>query len=85
MILVTGATGTIGTETVRILDGMRLPVRALVRNAARAPRDGSWSCTDVAVGDFDQPDTLDAAMTGVDTLVLISPADGAVNGRHLLG
>ncbi|MEU5092958.1 SDR family oxidoreductase [Streptomyces sp. NPDC021356] len=74
MILVTGATGKIGTETVRLLNSERLPVRALVRDAARAPQDGSWGGVEIAVGDFDQPDTLDAAMAGVDTLVLITPS-----------
>ncbi|MEU5273533.1 SDR family oxidoreductase [Streptomyces hygroscopicus] len=74
MILVTGATGKIGTEAVRLLGSKCLPVRALVRDAARAPRDGSWSGTEIAVGDFDQPDTLDAAMAGVDTLLLITPS-----------
>ncbi|MDJ1134698.1 SDR family oxidoreductase [Streptomyces iconiensis] len=74
MILVTGATGKIGTEAVRLLAGQGLPVRALVRDAARAPQDGSWNGIEIAVGDLDQPDTLDAAMTGVDTLLLISPS-----------
>jgi uncharacterized protein YbjT (DUF2867 family) len=74
VILVTGATGRIGTEAVRILAGEGLPARALVRDAARAPQDGSWSGVEIALGDFDRPDTLDAAMTGVDTLLLISPS-----------
>ncbi|MFI1758002.1 SDR family oxidoreductase [Streptomyces sp. NPDC020571] len=74
MILVTGATGKIGTEAVRLLNSEHLPVRALVRDAARAPQNGSWSGVEIAVGDFDQHDTLDAAMAGVDTLVLITPS-----------
>ncbi|WP_275290657.1 NmrA family NAD(P)-binding protein [Amycolatopsis sp. La24] len=62
MILVTGATGKIGSEVVRLLG----PVRTLVRT----PSGG----TDEVVGDFDRPDTLDAALRAVDTLVLIGPA-----------
>ncbi|PKV93826.1 uncharacterized protein YbjT (DUF2867 family) [Amycolatopsis echigonensis] len=62
MILVTGATGTIGSETVRLLG----PVRTLVRTPTGRPGE--------VVGDFDRPDTLDAALRGVDTLLLIGPA-----------
>ncbi|MET9263155.1 NmrA family NAD(P)-binding protein [Amycolatopsis sp. NPDC004079] len=62
MILVTGATGKIGREAVRLLG----PVRTLVRT----PSGG----TDEVIGDFDRPDTLDAALRDVDTLLLIGPA-----------
>ncbi|WP_116203389.1 NmrA family NAD(P)-binding protein [Amycolatopsis circi] len=62
MVLVTGATGKIGSEAVRLLG----PVRTLVRT----PSGGA----DEVVGDFDRPDTLDAALRGVDTLLLIGPA-----------
>ncbi|GHF71514.1 NmrA family NAD(P)-binding protein [Streptomyces thermodiastaticus] len=74
MILVTGSTGTIGREAVRLLAGRGLPTRALVRDAARAPGDRSWSGAEIAVGDFDRPDTLDAALRGTDTVLLISPS-----------
>jgi uncharacterized protein YbjT (DUF2867 family) len=53
LILVTGATGTVGTEVVRQLVQSGQDVRVLVRDAARAP-DG----VDVAVGDLTQPRTL---------------------------
>lgn len=70
MILVTGASGRIGSETVRMLAERRQPTRALVRDASRAPA----TATEVAVGDFDRPATLDAAMSGVETVVLVSPS-----------
>ncbi|BBA96043.1 hypothetical protein RVR_1169 [Actinacidiphila reveromycinica] len=74
MILTTGATGRIGAEAVRLLAGGGLATRALVRDPTRAPQDGSWSGAEIASGDFERPDTLDAAMAGVDTLLLISPS-----------
>ncbi|GAA2680257.1 SDR family oxidoreductase [Streptomyces lunalinharesii] len=74
MILVTGATGKIGAEAVRLLARQGLPTKALVRDASRAPQDGSWRGVEIAVGDFDRPGTLDAALAGVDTLLLISPS-----------
>lgn len=70
MILVTGATGNVGSETVRLLAERELPVRALVRDAARSHLEGAV----VVVGDFDDPASLDTALRGVDTVVLISPA-----------
>lgn len=75
MILVTGATGTVGAETVRLLAPRRQPVRALVRDPSRLRHGGvEPSGVEVVTGDFDDPGSLDAAMHGVDTLVLISPA-----------
>jgi uncharacterized protein YbjT (DUF2867 family) len=74
MILVTGATGTIGREAVRLLAGRGLPTRALVRDAAKAPGDGAWDGAEVAVGDFDRPYTLDAALRGASTVLLVSPS-----------
>lgn len=70
MILVTGATGNVGSETVRLLADQQQPVRALVRDPARLQRDG----VDVVTGDFDEPGSLDAALDGIDTVVLVSPA-----------
>lgn len=70
MILVTGATGNVGSETVGLLAEQHQPVRALVRDPSRLQRSG----VDVVIGDFDDPGSLDAAMDGVDTVVLVSPA-----------
>jgi uncharacterized protein YbjT (DUF2867 family) len=69
MILVTGATGNVGSAAVRLLAG-RHPVRALVRDPSRVPGRN----VEIVTGDFDRPDTLDAAMGGVDTVLLVSPA-----------
>ena len=67
-ILVTGASGKVGAEAVRVLETMGRPVRALVRDASRS------NAAEVAVGDFDRPDALDAAMAGIETVILVSPA-----------
>jgi uncharacterized protein YbjT (DUF2867 family) len=63
MILVTGATGNVGSEAARLLAARHQPVRALVRDPSRAPHGD----VEIATGDFDRPDTLDAAMRGIDT------------------
>ena len=72
MILVTGATGHIGSELVRLLADQGEPARALVHSpdkAAPIQRLG----LETALGDYEQPDTLDVAMKGCDQLFLLSP------------
>jgi uncharacterized protein YbjT (DUF2867 family) len=70
MILVTGATGNVGSAAVRLLAARHHPVRALVRDPSRAPHRN----VEIVIGDFGRPDTLDAAMRGIDTVLLVSPA-----------
>lgn len=71
-VLVTGATGKIGSLLVPKLKAAGADVRALVRSTekGKAAKDEG---AEIVLGDFDQPDTLKAAMQGVDTLVLITP------------
>lgn len=72
-ILVTGATGNIGRIVVdRLLDaGCR--VRASTRNpaAAKLPRD-----VEVVQGDLAQPETMTAALRGVDRMYLFPVPEG---------
>ncbi|WP_416963139.1 NmrA family NAD(P)-binding protein [Streptomyces sp. Agncl-13] len=70
MILITGASGNVGSEAARLLGAQHQPTRALVRDAAGAPR----ADVEIVTGDFERPDTLDAAMRGIETVILVSPA-----------
>ena len=72
MILVTGATGKVGSETVRLLRQREMPVRALVRNPEKAAALAQAGA-EIAVGDLEAPLTLDEAMKGITTVVLVSP------------
>ncbi len=72
MILITGATGNSGRELVRQLVAAGQRVRALVRNPAKAA-DLKGPNVELAVGDFDHPATLDAALRGVDKAFLLTP------------
>ncbi|HTD79153.1 MAG TPA: SDR family oxidoreductase, partial [Chloroflexota bacterium] len=71
-ILVTGATGRIGTELVRRLTAAGTPVRALVHTP---PKASSLSArqVEVVLGDFDDPASLDRAVAGVERVFLVSP------------
>ncbi|WP_036501249.1 SDR family oxidoreductase [Nocardia aobensis] len=76
MILVFGATGSIGRHVVGHLRREQVPFRAFVRDAARGRELGA----DVAVGDLDEPETLTAALAGVDRVFLCSPGAVPVSG-----
>ncbi len=73
MILVTGATGNVGSVAARVLAERGLPVRALARDRAKAAGLVEAGA-EIAVGDFSDASSLDKAMVGVSVLVLVSPA-----------
>jgi uncharacterized protein YbjT (DUF2867 family) len=74
VILVTTA-GKVGTETARLLRQQDVPVRVLVRDPDKAtPRALAAAGAEIAAGDLDVPASIDAAMTGVSAVVLVSPA-----------
>jgi uncharacterized protein YbjT (DUF2867 family) len=73
MILVTGATGKVGSAAVRLLRQREIPVRALVRDEGKAKALADVGA-ELVVGDFERPDTLDAALAGVSRVILVSPA-----------
>jgi uncharacterized protein YbjT (DUF2867 family) len=71
MILVTGATGTVGSEVVKQLRAKGAPVRALVRDpvkAATALGEG----VELAQGDLLQPATIDAALADCDHVFVLT-------------
>ena len=72
MILITTA-GKVGAEAARLLAQRGEPVRVLVRDPEKATALAQAG-VEVAVGDLEVPATIDAAMRGVSTVVLVSPA-----------
>ncbi len=69
-ILVTGSTGTIGTQVLNFLDGHGAEVRALTRS----PEKASFPAGVAAVkGDLGDIDSVRAALKGVSTLFLLAP------------
>jgi uncharacterized protein YbjT (DUF2867 family) len=74
MILVTGATGNVGPEAVRLLRERGLPVRALVRDASHAKAQALTQIgAEVVAGDMEVAADTDAAVAGVASVVLVSP------------
>jgi uncharacterized protein YbjT (DUF2867 family) len=67
-VLVTGGTGFIGPHVIHALRARGLPVRALVRNPARAGRLSAWG-VELVQGDVTDPESLRRATAGVDSVI----------------
>jgi len=81
MILITGATGNIGVELVKILSGTRQSVRAFVRNRSRAQAINVPEI-ELVQGDFAKPETFMPALDGVDRLFLLIPSSAEVEPQQ---
>jgi uncharacterized protein YbjT (DUF2867 family) len=76
-VLVTGATGNVGSAAVAELRRRGATVRAFVRR----PVDTLGDDVEIALGDFDEPESVRAAIAGVDRVFLAS-ADGPRKVEH---
>lgn len=74
MILITGATGTVGSELVKQLVEARQKVRVLTRDPLKASKFGN--SVEVVKGDLSKPETLAAAFVGVGKAFVLSPQIG---------
>lgn len=74
MILVTGASGTTGSELVRQLTSKGHRVRVLLRNAAKRSKV-EHEHVEIVWGDLGIPDSLYPAVEGVERVYLLSSAD----------
>lgn len=69
MILITGATGTIGSEIVRLLTALGEGVRAVTRNPETADLPGG---VEVVRGDYSDVPAIAGAMDGADAVFVLS-------------
>jgi uncharacterized protein YbjT (DUF2867 family) len=79
-VLVVGATGSIGRLVVEEAIRQGYSTRALVRDREKARQ--LPSAADVVVGDVTRPDTLHAAVDGVDGVVFTLGSDGGGTGAE---
>jgi len=71
MILITGATGTVGSEVVKRLSAQRVHVRAVTRDLRKAQAN-PVAGVDFAKGDFDELDSMRKACNGVEKVFLLT-------------
>src|ERR1700738_3892663 len=69
-ILVTGSTGTIGSQVLAHLQGRNVEVRALTRSPETAQLPSGVTAVR---GDLADPDSLRSALKGVSALFLLAP------------
>ncbi|MEV0374129.1 SDR family oxidoreductase [Streptomyces sp. NPDC050636] len=81
MILVIGATGTVGSEVVRQLADKGVATRSFVRDAAKARRLLGENAEFVA-GDLDDPASVAAALHGVRRVFLVSAVHPLQDARE---
>lgn len=72
-ILVTGATGTVGSELVKQLSSARQKVRAVVHSTTRASSNDKLKEVELVEMDFNKPETLIASFKDADKLFLLTP------------
>ena len=73
MIAITAANGNIGRHLAQTLTTAGIPARLLVRDQDTANTTTAGGASQVVTADLDRPATLDAALTGVTQLFLVSP------------
>jgi uncharacterized protein YbjT (DUF2867 family) len=73
-VLVTGATGNVGSRVVQELRGRGVPVRAFVRDAGKASTMLGEG-VELASGDFGDPGSIRAALRGVEGIFLACAND----------
>ena len=74
-ILLTGATGNVGSTVLNQLVTRDVDLRVLTRNESKAQALKDRGIEDVAVGDFLKPETLGPALEGISTVFLLAPID----------
>lgn len=82
MILVTGATGSNGTEIVKRLAAKNVKVRAMVRNRERASVITEPN-VEVVEGDFERPETLLNALAGVTRAFLLTNSETRAEAQQI--
>ena len=76
--LLTGATGASGSAVLREFGRNHVAVRALVRNARKAEELVRLPGVEIVIGDMLLPDSLGAALDGVDRALMISSPEPAM-------
>ncbi|MDL9948266.1 NAD(P)H-binding protein [Gordonia sp. ABSL11-1] len=80
-VLITGATGNVGSRVAADLVAAGVRPRLFVRDATRLMHRWQGGSVEVALGDFDDEESVEAAMRGIDRIFLTS-ADGPDKVAH---
>src|SRR4029450_5017679 len=73
-VLVAAGSGVAGSAVIREFVRHKRPVRALVKSRARARAFAAFPTVEIAEGDLSRPETLTAALSGMERVLLVSSA-----------
>jgi uncharacterized protein YbjT (DUF2867 family) len=71
MILITGASGNVGQQVLKQIAATGTRVRAAFQSASKAA--GAPSGVEIVTMDYNRPQTLQAALKGVERVFLVGP------------
>ena len=74
MILITGGSGNVGTELIKILMARGVPFRVMVRSPETVQKMAPRASVEVVAGDFNDAATIERALTGIDRAFLLTPS-----------
>lgn len=82
-LLITGATGNNGTELLKLLASRGVSARAMVRPSSDTGALSALSGVDIVEGDFDNPESLDRILHGVDRAFLLTNSTERAESQQL--
>ena len=83
MILITGATGNNDGELTRLLASRGVASRIMVRTDEGARDLAGLPGVEVAIGDFDEPTSVERALQGIDKAFLLTDSTERAQARQL--
>lgn len=82
-ILVTGATGNVGSQLVGLLAAQHIPFRAMVRSVEAARRLPALADAELAVGDFNDKEAIVNALSGIDKVFLLTSSSAQAEAQQV--
>lgn len=82
-LLITGATGTIGTGLVKLLSEQGIAFRVMVRSVKDAETLNAQPGVEAIVGDFDDSASIERALNGVERAFLLTPSSERAEAQQL--